>query len=459
MAKLKTKFFCQQCGHEEFKWVGRCPGCGAWNTMVEELVSREAARGGSFTGGIWPDSLAKPQPITEIGLGEEIRLGTGSQELDRVLGGGIVPGSLVLVGGDPGIGKSTLLLQVANAVSRINGPVIYASGEESDRQIGMRAQRLGALGSQLFVLAETNLGMVEGHLAAIKPRVLIVDSIQTVFREEISSAPGSVGQVRECTAHLLRMAKSTGTAIFLVGHVTKEGAIAGPRVLEHMVDTVLYFEGERHNSFRVLRAVKNRFGSTNEIGIFEMTEGGLREVVNPSELFMAQRPKGEAGSVVTVSMEGTRPVLVEIQALVTATTFGMPRRMTAGVDFNRVVLIAAVLEKRVGLHLGSQDIYVNVAGGVKLSEPAVDLGIAMALASSLRDRPLDPGLAVMGEIGLTGEIRAVSHLEKRVREAAKLGFTSCVVPAANARKLQGKAMQIIGTDSVLQALDEAFGGV
>lgn len=459
MAKLKTKFFCQQCGHEEFKWVGRCPGCGAWNTMVEELVSREAARGGSFTGGIWPDSLAKPQPITEIGLGEEIRLGTGSQELDRVLGGGIVPGSLVLVGGDPGIGKSTLLLQVANAVSRINGPVIYASGEESDRQIGMRAQRLGALGSQLFVLAETNLGMVEGHLSAIKPRVLIVDSIQTVFREEISSAPGSVGQVRECTAHLLRMAKSTGTAIFLVGHVTKEGAIAGPRVLEHMVDTVLYFEGERHNSFRVLRAVKNRFGSTNEIGIFEMTEGGLREVVNPSELFMAQRPKGEAGSVVTVSMEGTRPVLVEIQALVTATTFGMPRRMTAGVDFNRVVLIAAVLEKRVGLHLGSQDIYVNVAGGVKLSEPAVDLGIAMALASSLRDRPLDPGLAVMGEIGLTGEIRAVSHLEKRVREAAKLGFTSCVVPAANARKLQGKAMQIIGTDSVLQALDEAFGGV
>lgn len=459
MAKLKTKFFCQQCGHEEFKWVGRCPGCGAWNTMVEELVSREAARGGSFTGGIWPDSLAKPQPITEIGLGEEIRLGTGSQELDRVLGGGIVPGSLVLVGGDPGIGKSTLLLQVANAVSRINGPVIYASGEESDRQIGMRAQRLGALGSQLFVLAETNLGMVEGHLAAIKPRVLIVDSIQTVFREEISSAPGSVGQVRECTAHLLRMAKSTGTAIFLVGHVTKEGAIAGPRVLEHMVDTVLYFEGERHNSFRVLRAVKNRFGSTNEIGIFEMTEGGLREVVNPSELFMAQRPKGEAGSVVTVSMEGTRPVLVEIQALVTPTTFGMPRRMTAGVDFNRVVLIAAVLEKRVGLHLGSQDIYVNVAGGVKLSEPAVDLGIAMALASSLRDRPLDPGLAVMGEIGLTGEIRAVSHLEKRVREAAKLGFTSCVVPAANARKLQGKAMQIIGTDSVLQALDEAFGGV
>ncbi|MDA8212883.1 MAG: DNA repair protein RadA [Clostridia bacterium] len=459
MAKLKTKFFCQQCGHEEFKWVGRCPGCGAWNTMVEELVSREAARGGSFTGGIWPDSLAKPQPITEIGLGEEIRLGTGSQELDRVLGGGIVPGSLVLVGGDPGIGKSTLLLQVANAVSRINGPVIYASGEESDRQIGMRAQRLGALGSQLFVLAETNLGMVEGHLSAIKPRVLIVDSIQTVFREEISSAPGSVGQVRECTAHLLRMAKSTGTAIFLVGHVTKEGAIAGPRVLEHMVDTVLYFEGERHNSFRVLRAVKNRFGSTNEIGIFEMTEGGLREVVNPSELFMAQRPKGEAGSVVTVSMEGTRPVLVEIQALVTPTTFGMPRRMTAGVDFNRVVLIAAVLEKRVGLHLGSQDIYVNVAGGVKLSEPAVDLGIAMALASSLRDRPLDPGLAVMGEIGLTGEIRAVSHLEKRVREAAKLGFTSCVVPAANARKLQGKAMQIIGTDSVLQALDEAFGGV
>jgi DNA repair protein RadA/Sms len=458
MAKLKTKFFCQHCGHEEYKWVGKCPGCGTWNTMVEELVTKEAARANSF-GGSWLENPAKPQPITEIGLAEDARLNTGSRELDRVLGGGIVPGSLVLVGGDPGIGKSTLLLQAANAVSLLNGPVLYATGEESDRQIGMRAQRLGTLASQLFVLAETNLGLIEGHLATIRPRVLIIDSIQTVFREDVSSAPGSVGQVRECTAQLLRMAKNSGTAVFLVGHVTKEGAIAGPRVLEHMVDTVLYFEGERHNSFRVLRAVKNRFGSTNEIGIFEMTEGGLQEVSNPSEMFMAQRPKGEAGSVVTVSLEGTRPVLVEIQALVTPTTFGMPRRMTAGVDFNRVVLIAAVLEKRVGLHLGNQDIYVNVAGGVKLAEPAVDMGIALALASSFKDRSLDPGLVVIGEIGLTGEVRAVSHLEKRVLEVAKLGFTSCIVPAVNTGKIQVKGMQIISTDSVQQALDEAFGGV
>ncbi len=311
----------------------------------------------------------------------------------------------------------------------------------------------------MLILAENNLSIIEGYLATIKPKVVIVDSIQTVFREEISSAPGSVGQVRECAAQLLRIAKSTDTAICLVGHVTKEGALAGPRVLEHMVDTVLYFEGEHHNSFRVLRAVKNRFGSTNEIGIFEMAEDGLREVSNPSEVFMAQRPSGEPGSVVTVSLEGTRPVLVEIQALVTPTVFGMPRRMTTGVDFNRVLLIAAVLEKRAGLHLGSQDIYVNVAGGFKLTEPAVDLGIALALASSLRGRPLDPGLAVMGEVGLTGEIRAVSQLEKRVAEAAKLGFACCLVPAAKAVKMSGGKTKVIGVDSVVQAIEEAFGGV
>lgn len=505
MVKAKTRFFCQQCGHEELRWVGRCPGCNAWNSMVEEHVPGTSPGRGPRGGGRAGDGqqASKPRLLTEIGIGKELRFSTGSRELDRVLGGGIVPGSLVLVGGDPGIGKSTLLLQVAGAVSRLAGdtgavsplpvgsgavrgsigadgsglmgttgcgspgsinggqnrPVIYVSGEESDRQIGLRAQRLGVGGGNLFVLAETNLSSIDAYLTALQPSIMIIDSIQTIYLDGLSSAPGSIGQVRECTGHLLRMAKESGTTIFLVGHVTKEGSIAGPRVLEHMVDTVLYFEGERNNTFRVLRAVKNRFGSTNEIGIFEMGDGGLKEVANPSELFMSQRPKGEAGSVVTVSMEGTRPVLVEIQALVTPTAFGMPRRLTTGVDFNRVVLIAAVLEKRVNLRLGNQDIYVNAAGGVKLAEPAIDLGIALALASSFRDRPLDPGLAVMGEIGLTGEIRAVSQLNQRVKEAGKLGFGRCLVPAFGAVKLREPGVKIISVESVFQAVIEAFGGV
>lgn len=454
MGKIKTKFFCQQCGQESLKWVGKCPGCGEWNTMVEEVAVKERS-----TPGLSAPKGTKPLRLDSISLGEETRWPSGSKELDGVLGGGIVPGSLILVGGDPGIGKSTLLLQTANAISNQGMTVVYASGEESDRQIAMRAQRLDANSGNLYVIAETNLDVIEGYLAALKPGVLIIDSIQTVYREEISSAPGSVGQVRECTAHLLRMAKMSGTAIFLVGHVTKEGSIAGPRVLEHMVDTVLYFEGERNLSFRILRAVKNRFGSTNEIGIFEMTGSGLLEVANPSEMFLSRQPKGEAGSVVTVSMEGTRPVLVELQALVTQTNFGMPRRMTAGVDFNRVVLLSAVLEKRVGLHLGNQDIYVNAAGGVKLTEPAIDLGIALALASSFRDYPLTPGLVVMGEIGLTGEIRGISQPEKRVQEAAKLGFSCCILPAVNQSKLAGCGIATVGVDTLQQALDVAYGGV
>ncbi|HEX3032426.1 MAG TPA: DNA repair protein RadA [Bacillota bacterium] len=454
MGKIKTNYFCQQCGQDTPKWVGKCPGCGAWNTMVEEVVVKERSRN-SVSG----QEPAKPLALDKICFTEEARWSSGGSELDGVLGGGIVPGSLVLVGGDPGIGKSTLLLQMASAISAKGVPVLYASGEESQRQIAMRAGRLGAGSSSLYILAETNLDMVESHMAAIKPRVLIIDSIQTVYREEVASAPGSIGQVRECTAQLLKMAKLTGTAIFLVGHVTKEGAIAGPRVLEHMVDTVLYFEGERNLSFRILRAVKNRFGSTNEIGIFEMTGNGLQEVANPSAIFLAERPAGEPGSAVTVSMEGTRPMLVEIQALVTPTSFGMPRRMTAGVDFNRVVLIAAVLEKRVGLHLGNQDIYVNAAGGVKLTEPAVDLGIALALASSFRDKPLASGIIVMGEIGLTGEIRGVSQTEKRLQEGAKLGFSTAIIPKVNQAKATGFCKQTVAVNSLQQALDAAFGGV
>ena len=453
MGKARTLFFCQECGAESPKWMGRCPGCGAWNSLVEELAGprSEKNKGGPVLSG-------RPQRITEVTGGDEDRYSTGIGELDRVLGGGIVPGSLVLVGGDPGIGKSTLGLQVAFTIGCEQGTVLYVSGEESVNQTRMRANRLGALTDNLFIVAETGLERIIEHVRTISPRLLVIDSIQTVFTENMSTAPGSVGQVRECTGYLLRLAKSTGIPVIIVGHVTKEGLLAGPRVLEHMVDTVLYFEGERHHTFRILRAVKNRFGSTNEIGVFEMVEKGLVEVPNPSGLFLEERPRGEAGSVVIPGMEGSRPILVELQALVSHTSFGTPRRMTTGVDYNRVTLITAVLEKRVGMHLSGQDTYVNVAGGVKLDEPAVDLGIAVALASSFRDLPVDPGLLVVGEIGLTGEVRAVGQVQKRLKEGAKMGFARAIVPAANQQHLQDFTdMKITGVRVVAEALEKALG--
>lgn len=448
-------FVCQECGADSPKWAGRCPGCGAWGTMVEELTARAVAPAGHATGLSAGDT---PVPIAEVDPAESARIPSGAAELDRVLGGGIVPGSLVLVGGDPGIGKSTLMLQLAQTVAEHAGTVLYVSGEESARQIRLRADRLGTLARRLYVLAETNLDQIGKHAAALKPLVLIVDSIQTVFRPELPSAPGSVSQVREASAELLRLAKTRGMAVFVVGHVTKEGTIAGPRVLEHIVDTVLYFEGERHAQFRVLRAVKNRFGSTNEIGLFEMRDVGLAEVPNASELFLAERPRGAAGSVVVPCLEGTRPLLVEIQALVSATAFSNPRRTATGIELPRLQLLLAVLEKRVGLLLGSHDAYVKVAGGVRVDEPAADLALAMALASSFKDLPVDPRAVVIGEVGLTGEVRAVSRVEQRLREAEKMGFRRAVLPAGNLKNGLPKVnMEIVGVGTVDEGLEAALG--
>ncbi|MBY6276543.1 DNA repair protein RadA [Symbiobacterium thermophilum] len=455
MAKSRSAFFCQECGYESPRWMGRCPGCGAWNTMVEEPVNPPGGRGLLTSD---PGTGGPPLAIGEVETEDAQRLETGMDELDRVLGGGIVPGSFVLVGGDPGIGKSTLLLQLAAAVARQHGTVLYASGEESARQIRMRADRLGTIHPRLLVLAETNLEAIAHHAAQVAPRLLIVDSIQTVFRPDLPSAPGSVSQVRECAAQLLRVAKGQNLAIFIVGHVTKEGSLAGPRVLEHIVDTVLYFEGDRHASFRILRAVKNRFGSTNEIGIFEMRDAGLAPVGNASQLFLAERPVEVAGSVVMPAMEGTRPLLVEVQALVSASTFVTPRRTAEGIDLNRLQLIIAVLEKRVGLLLGNHDAYVKVAGGVRLAEPAIDLALAVALASSFRDQPPDPRTVVVGEVGLAGEVRAVSRIDQRIREAEKMGFDRMVLPRANLRSLSMKTdVELVGVETVMEGLEAALG--
>ena len=426
MAKAKkTVFFCQECGYESPKWMGQCPGCKSWNTFVEENVSPSQTKHQEAAG----RKKAEPVALSEISLDEEDRIHTGIKELDRVLGGGIVQGSMTLVGGDPGIGKSTLLLQVCrNLADQVS--VLYISGEESLKQIKLRAQRIGAFGDRLRLLCETNLDMIRQVIEKEKPTVVVIDSIQTMYNEEVSSAPGSVSQVRESTGVLLQIAKGLGVSIFIVGHVTKDGNVAGPRVLEHMVDTVLYFEGDRHASYRILRGVKNRFGSTNEIGVFEMREEGLVEVENPSEFMLAGRPEGASGSVVACSMEGTRPILIEIQALVCASNFGMPRRTAAGTDYNRVNLLMAVLEKRLGLHLSASDAYVNIAGGIRMNEPAVDLGILLAVVSSYKDIVIDDKVLVFGEVGLSGEVRAVSMAEQRVQEAKKLGFTTVILPAA-----------------------------
>jgi len=450
MASPKTRFACRSCGYISSRWLGRCSDCGEWNTMMEETVGRSDSSPRK-------DNAQAACPINHIPVVEEDRFATGMEELDRVLGGGVVPGSLVLLGGDPGIGKSTLLMQAASRVSLSGKKVLYVSGEESVQQVKMRASRLQIGDVPLYLLSETDIDMVEESIRNVAPQLVILDSIQSVFKQDLSSSPGGVGQVRECAAQMMRLAKTEGIPVFLVGHVTKEGALAGPRVLEHMVDTVLYFEGERHHSFRILRGVKNRFGSTNEIGIFQMENEGLKEVFNPSELFMTSGGTDVAGSVVVPTIEGSRPLLVEIQALVCPTGFGTPRRMTAGVDYNRVSLILAVLEKRVGLHLGGQDAYVNAVGGVRLDEPAVDLAIALALTSSFKEKPMAGRLAAVGEIGLTGEIRPVPQLEKRIMEAARLGFSICVVPGGSGLpQVVAKGMKVAGVETLEQAIESAL---
>ena len=421
----KTVYFCQECGYESAKWMGQCPGCKAWNTFVEETVSAKKNPSGNLKAS---EKRQDPVILKDISLSEDERQTTQIGELDRVLGGGIVPGSLVLVGGDPGIGKSTLLLQVCRNLAENQVTVLYISGEESLRQIKLRANRIGDFNDKMQLLCETNLEVIREVIERKKPDVVVIDSIQTMFHEDVSSAPGSVSQVRESTNILMQIAKGMGISVFIVGHVTKEGNVAGPRVLEHMVDTVLYFEGDRHASYRVLRAVKNRFGSTNEIGVFEMCNTGLEEVKNPSEYMLNGRPEDASGSVVACSMEGTRPILVEIQALVCQSNFGIPRRTAVGTDFNRVNLLMAVLEKKVGIHLGTLDAYVNIAGGMKMTEPAIDLGICLAIVSSCKDVVIPDKVMVFGEVGLSGEIRAVSMAGQRVQEAKKLGFETVMLP-------------------------------
>ncbi len=450
MAKSKgTIFFCQSCGYESSKWMGQCPGCREWNTLVEENVSSTKGLGKSKR-----IQISEPTSLNDIETLQETRIKTDIDELDRVLGGGIVKGSLILVGGDPGIGKSTLLLQVCQKLSNKNEAVMYISGEESLKQIKMRADRIGQFNSYLSVLCETDLESVSEVIKKKRPAVVVIDSIQTMYSENVTSAPGSVSQVREATATLMQLAKVYEITIFIVGHVTKEGVVAGPRVLEHMVDTVLYFEGDRHASYRILRGVKNRFGSTNEIGVFEMREEGLEEVLNPSEYMLNGRPENASGSVVACSMEGTRPILLEIQSLVCKTNFGLPRRTAVGTDFNRVNLLIAVLEKRLGIKLGECDAYVNIAGGIKINEPAIDLGIVATLISSYKDKAIDEKTVCFGEIGLSGEVRSVNMAEQRVLEAKKLGFETCIMPKSSMdamSKIEG--IKIIGISSVRELLN------
>ena len=450
MAKAKKSiYFCQNCGHEESKWLGQCPMCREWNTFVEEKVTVSKGTAAKNT-----VREAEVVTLSSVSTDQEDRMQTESEELDRVLGGGVVPGSLVLVGGDPGIGKSTLLLQVCKRLSDQGRKVLYISGEESLKQIKLRANRMGTFSDHLLLLCETNLETIRQVIEREHPAVAVIDSIQTMYSEEVTAAPGSVSQVREATNTLMQIAKGLNITIFIVGHVTKEGTVAGPRVLEHMVDTVLYFEGDRHASYRILRGVKNRFGSTNEIGVFEMRETGLEEVPNPSEYMLNGRPEDASGSVVACSMEGTRPILMEIQALVCRSNFGMPRRTAAGTDYNRVNLLMAVLEKRVGLPLSNYDAYINIAGGIRMNEPAIDLGIVMAIVSSYKNQSISPGTIVFGEVGLSGEVRAVSMPEQRVAEARKLGFKTCIMPQVSKdmlKKMEG--IEVIGVKSVNQAMN------
>ncbi len=453
MAKTRTRYVCQSCGSSQAKWMGRCPDCGEWNTLVETVVSREEKR----TGYRLPTPPNEPLPLPRIAADGFQRLKVPLAELNRVLGGGIVPGSVVLIGGDPGIGKSTLLLQMSALLARQEGVVLYVSGEESAQQIKMRADRLGIAEERLHVLSEINLGRILEHIDRLEPKLAIVDSIQSVYSEELGSAAGSVSQVKECASSLLRLAKASLVPTFIVGHVTKAGAIAGPRVLEHIVDTVLYLEGDRFHAYRLLRSVKNRFGSTNEVGVFEMGGEGLREVANPSEAFLAERLPSASGSAIAVTMEGTRPLLVEIQALTSTTSFGHPRRTPNGVDFNRLLLLVAVLSKRVGLRLSDQDVFVNVVGGLRVNEPAADLAIATAITSSFRNVPVEPDLAIVGEVGLSGELRAVGHLARRLNEAAKLGFRRCLLPkSVRQKRVDVSDIELIGVRSVGEAVELAL---
>jgi DNA repair protein RadA/Sms len=452
LKKIKTTFFCQNCGHQSLKWLGKCPSCGEWNRFVEEEI-----RAIDTTASVGIQFNEPPLPINEIIADEKERITTGIVEMDRVLGGGIVNGSVTLVGGDPGIGKSTLLLQILHNLAEKDLKILYVSGEESAKQIKLRGRRVGASSKNLLVLVEIDLENIIRHIKEISPSVVVIDSIQTVYSSVLTSAPGSVGQVRESSGRLILLSKKTGIPVFLVGHVTKDGSIAGPKVLEHMVDTVLYFEGDSGHAYRIIRAMKNRFGPTNEIGVFEMRDNGLIEVSNPSAFFLTERPEGAAGSVVVPSIEGTRPILIEIQSLVSPTNFGMPRRTTIGVDANRVSLLAAVMDKICGFRLGGHDIFINVAGGIKVDEPAVDLGIVASMASSFLDRPIDSGTVVFGEVGLTGEVRGISQMDIRIKEAARMGFRRCILPQTSSRNCSlEKKMEFIKVSNLKNLMEYLF---
>jgi DNA repair protein RadA/Sms len=454
MSKTKTIYTCSFCGYQSPKWLGKCPDCSQWNTFYEDIaVNKNPA----FASCISDARVNQPQPINEIKLNHEDRISTGIRELDRVLGGGLVRGAVILIGGDPGIGKSTIALQALMHLAHKGEKVLYVSGEESLRQTRMRAQRLGNLSANLFILAETQIDYIIHEVKKLNPSILVIDSIQTMYTSDLESAPGSVSQIRESSGKLILLSKTLETATIFIGHVTKEGAIAGPRVLEHMVDTVLYFEGDRGHSYRILRAVKNRFGSTNEIGVFEMGESGLNEVLSPSELFLSERLENSPGSVVVPSLEGTRPILVEVQALVAPTSLALPRRTAIGVDYNRASVLVAVLERKLGMALYNQDIFINIAGGFRLTEPGVDLGIVISIASSKLDQPVSKQTIVCGEVGLTGEVRAISHVPARIKEAGRLGFTRCIVPNKNLKNLTIKEnINIIGVDTIQEAVEHLF---
>lgn len=458
MAKIKTKYVCQSCGYENPKWLGKCPECMKWNTFVEEIEDKSSKSNHRETFVI-DKSSQKPVNINSITIKHEERFSSGINELNRVLGGGIVRGSLVLVGGDPGIGKSTLLLQVSESVAQSGKKVLYISGEESESQIKMRAERLNAKSENLYIMAENNLNIIEHNLEGFDPDLIILDSIQTVFTPDIASAPGTVSQIKEGTSRFMRISKKMGISTFVVGHVTKEGSLAGPKIMEHMVDTVLYFEGERYNTYRLIRAVKNRFGSTNELGVFEMSEKGLQELENPSKALISEKPENASGSVIVSTVEGTRPMLLELQALVSPTSFGIPRRTATGIDFNRVNLLLAVLEKRAGMQIQNQDVYLNIVGGIKINEPSMDLGVILAVASGFRNIPISGEVAVTGEVGLTGEVRGVSYIEKRISECRKLGFKKIIIPKSNYEAVKDvKGIEIWPVENVRQAINMVLRG-
>ncbi|RKY04166.1 DNA repair protein RadA [Candidatus Poribacteria bacterium] len=455
MAKPRTRFVCRECGYISPKWMGRCPECGEWNSFEEEVAPQPGALGRRPP----VPFRSEPVPLSSIEPAGAERLSTGIGELDRVLGGGLVPGSVVLIGGDPGIGKSTLLLQASARMSELHGTALYVTGEESLAQIKMRAERLSISSDRLYILCEMDVGSIKERIGELKPKVVVIDSIQAVYKPELESSPGSITQVRECAAEFTMLAKGTGTPFFLVGHVTKEGAIAGPKLVEHMVDTVLYFEGDKQHAYRILRAAKNRFGSTNEIGVFEMRSEGLVEVLNPSAVFLADREEGSPGSVVVAGVEGTRPILFELQALVVPTNATMPRRATSGVDRNRLALLLAVLEKRVGLKMSAMDVFVNVTGGLQVVEPGADLGVVAAIVSSARELPIDPGTVIIGEVGLSGEVRGVSQAGKRVSEASKLGFKRVIMPEANLRSIDSTdGVEVVPVRNIFQALSAVLSG-